>query len=514
MRQKGFVVASTMLAAALVSCVESEQSVKDVPTSEAAQSVLATCASYAPFQGSDQIVPEKELIVRDLSVVEDPCRTTWTNNGTCSTSNQGKWTFGWLMTAMSGSNNIASAQARSFVANWLVKWLTPQTVSPDPLPVAARSSAWTVLIKNWLINSGCTVPTDTGNAATDATNRTNAVLGCTNLNLQIAPFRLLAIVNRIDLDGRDYSGTTGAPGELRFVFGVINPTSGMSTNSTAILEYQYPNTFPPSWWADRFHLLSSQAFGTAFAASLQNNITNFVTEPGSFPGKPNSGSAIGQIRTNENAFDPRLSSARQWEFRQFALTCAGGATCNLSQVPVSQTPQFALNNSTTLTSYMISNQTQLSQSKHTVTPSMLAGSALSGPGLNALVWNTAPNGAGGYQLVNAANPSFSYNVRHNMAFNTCTGCHYLETANQNQQFHIAPRAAGQMSALSGFLARSLNSGTSPTDYVQVEDPNPDSFDAINGIPFMFQYNEVWRRACEVRRVMANVQLPFTTPTGH
>jgi hypothetical protein len=508
MRQKGFVVVSTMLAAALVSCVEPEkESVEGPAVSSMTQSVLATCGAFAPFQGADQIVPEKELVVRDLSVVEDPCRTEWTTG--CSPSFQGKWTFGWLMTVMSGSNNVTSPQARSFVASWLAKWLVPQTISPDPDPVAARPGAWSVLIKPWMVASGCAVPADT---VTDGTIRANALLSCSTLDLKLAPFRLLGIVNRIDLDGRDYSGTTGAPGELRFVFGVINAATGMSVNSTVILEYQYPARFPPSWWAQHFHMMSTQPFGPSFAAALQSNITNFVTEPGAWPGKPNNGSAIGQIRTNENAFDSRPSAWRQWEFRQFALGCPSG-TCNLAQVPVSQTPQLALNNSDTLTSFMTDNQTALASSTQAVTPTMLAGSALSAAGPNALVWNTSTSGDG-HVLVNSSNPTLSYNVRHNMAFNTCTGCHYMETANQNQQFHLAPRPRGLVSPMSNFLTRTLNAGTTPMDYMQVEDPNPDSFDVVNGIPFMFQYNEIWRHACEVRRVMANVPLPFTTPTGH
>jgi hypothetical protein len=505
MKLSSSLATSIVFTASLAGCVESDQ-----PSESAnAQSVLTNCTGFEPLNATDPIVPEKELLVRDLSVVEDPCRTNWATTG-CSTSTHGKWTFGWLMTAMSGSTDINSPTARSFVANWLASWLTPQTVSPDPTPVAARPSIWGVMLKSWLVASGCAVPDDT---VTDATIRKNALLNCTTLDLKAAPFRLLAIANRIDLDGRDYSGLSGAPGELRFAFGAFNRGTGAPVNAAVILEYQYPNTFPPSWWAMMFHNMSTQAFGSSFASSLQSNVTNLVVEPGAWPGKPNNGSAIGQVRTNENAFSNQPLSSRQWEFRQFALPCTSGS-CNLAQVPVSQTPPLPVNNSTDLTNFMTANQTDLASSHHVVPTSMLGGSALSLPGANALVWNTTPTIDGTFTLVNSTDKPLSYNVRHNFAFATCNGCHYQETANQNQQFHIAPRFAGSVAAVSGFLDRTLNAGAVPADYLQVADPNPDSFDLDNGIPFYLFYNEIWRRSCEVRRVLANIQAPLTTATGH
>ena len=505
MRLRADAVAAVAFATFLVGCVETEQPAESVN----AQSVLRDCTGLEPLNASDPIVPEKELLIRDLSVVEDPCRTNWATAG-CSTSTNGKWTFGWLMTVMSGATDINSSTARSFVANWLAFWLTPQTVSPDPTPVAARPSIWGVMLKPWLSASGCEVPADT---VTDPIIRKNALLNCTTLDLKAAPFRLLAIVNRIDLDGSDNGGTNGKPGELRFAFGAFNKATGAPVNATVSLEYQYPNpnVFPRSFWAGRFHQQSSQAFGSSFASNLQG-VTNLVVEPGAWPGKPNNGSVIGQIRTNENAFSNQPLSLRQWEFRQFALPCTSGF-CNLAQVPVSQTPPLSANNSTDLTNFLIANQTAISTARHVVPTSMLGGSALSLAGFNALVWNTTPTADGTYTLVDTSNKSFSYNVRHNFAFTTCNGCHYQETANQNQQFHIAPRNAGAVAAVSGFLSRTLNTGAVPTDYLQVADPNPDSFDVDTGVVFYLFYNEIWRRSCEVRRTLANLPIPFTSATG-
>jgi hypothetical protein len=327
----------------------------------------------------------------------------------------------------------------------------------------------------------------------------------------------LAIVNRVDLDGRDYSGTSGVPGELRFVFGAYNKNIAGEPpqNAAVILEYRLPNTRPPRMWAQMFHGLSGLAFGSSFNTSLQN-LTDLVVEPNAQPGRPNAGSAIGQIRTNENAFDPRPVAQKQWELRQFALPCAGG-TCLLDQVPVSQTPSKALNNSATLTSFLSANAAAAATATHVVPPGMLGGSALSELGVNLLVWNTAPDPVTGvYALADPNNPTRSYDARHGFAISTCTGCHYAETQNQNKQFHIGTRPKGMIAPMSPFLDRTLatTSGALPTDYQLVSDPNPDSYDTVNGIEYQFQYNEIWRRSCEVRRLLAGLTTPFTTPTGH
>jgi len=122
-------------------------------------------------------------------------------------------------------------------------------------------------------------------------------------------------------------------------------------------------------------------------------------------------------------------------------------------------------------------------------------------------------------LVKPSDPAFSYNVRHNFGFSTCNGCHYLETFITGQiLFHIGPRAPGASAPLSPFLSQALtpdpNHAGLPAGYLQVPDPNPDSFDILNGTPFYFFYNEIWRRSCEIKRINAGIAAPFTTPTGH
>src|SRR5262245_55546178 len=93
--------------------------------SELRQSVLADCSSIPLMSAFSSIAvdPERELVIRDLHVVEDACRTTWTAAG-CSTS-LGAWTFGQLMATMSGNSDVTSPAAQNFVKQWLQFWLQP-----------------------------------------------------------------------------------------------------------------------------------------------------------------------------------------------------------------------------------------------------------------------------------------------------------------------------------------------------------------------------------------------------
>jgi len=492
-----------------------------------AQFELTTCSSpdfypWAPTMA--QIVPEKELIIRDLSVVQDPCRSAWTGSPSTCGSTLGKWTFGKLMASLAGKTNVDDPAARQFAANWLASWLTPQALGRDVSPpVAVRANIWPRMLRNWLSTSGCSIPADT---VTDPAQRAAAVRGCTTLNLKTAPFRLLAVVNRIDMDGRSYDGTGGTPGELRFAFGgfgafdTTTPTSS-PINATVIFEYQYPAmNFPPSWWASVFHGLSTVPFGASFSSQLQG-LTDQVVETNAWPTKVN-GSALGQLRTNENAFDTRGPSARQWEFRQFALGgCPSGTGICLNQAPVSQTPSNSLNNTQELTDYLTMNKDAAVTSTHVVPSTMLGGSSLSDRGPTALVWNTILDVDTGYHKLIDSSPGHvlpSLQARHGFAFATCNGCHYQETLNQLQQFHIGPREVDQVAPLSGFLTRTLQPSTvnanQPLDYLPVNDPNLDSQDLNGGIILYFNYNEIWRRACEMRRVYSDIQNPFTTAIGH
>src|SRR5262249_22474452 len=145
------------------------------------------------------------------------------------------------------------------------------------------------------------------------------------------PFRLVSIVNRIDLGkttsgGGPYGPITGlpeTPGELRFIFDVVQPSPwGAGTEATCgkkrfttIFEYGVPGTGCSrvvSWAKQWSSLLTFPGFTAAYRAQLQSMTESVVTH-GAAPLKGNQ-NAINQIRTNEIA----LSSP--WELREFTLT--------------------------------------------------------------------------------------------------------------------------------------------------------------------------------------------------
>lgn len=143
------------------------------------------------------VVINKELMVTDLSVVES-----------IHAQAGGKWTFEYLITEMMPQAVPTGQEKSDFVLTWLNHWLTTQSVNTFNVP--SRSSMQTQIIDPWLASSGGV-----------------------NLDLSIAPFRLLSIVNRVDLAQRDSSGNVVDAGEGRFVFGILTP-AGNKTRFTVI----------------------------------------------------------------------------------------------------------------------------------------------------------------------------------------------------------------------------------------------------------------------------------------
>ncbi len=290
------------------------------------------------------VTRKKELMITDVSVVDDPVRTAGSfvpggspfgdagggssgggfggssggsSGGTplpTGSAGTGVWSFGQLMTDLAPT----PADAPTLVREVLETWLTDQTV--NNLTVAARPLMQSLLLDVW---------PKTANG---------------DLDLTQSPLTLSAIVTRLDL--RNLSSHTA--GELRFVFGVNGPAFG---NFTMILEYNLPaNTDQDVLaWANRVHALSSHPFPSeeynAALEALTRSVTGRNAGP---PGSPN-GSNLASFRTNEIA----LSGGFEWELRQFALSPTTGF---LAQQTVVLTPDINLNGSSTLASFINANQ--------------------------------------------------------------------------------------------------------------------------------------------------------------
>ncbi|QSQ14199.1 hypothetical protein [Myxococcus landrumensis] len=319
-----------------------------------------------------------ELMITDLSVVEDPLRTT----------GDGVWTFGHLMREMNGGQDPSD-----LVRDWLSTWMSDQFIGMTD--VQARPNMAGLVLQPW---ESFGLP----------------------LDFNVSPFRLLAIVNRMDLRKEGEFA-----GEGRFVFGVTDP-GGNPMPFTVILEYILPGGSPAEFqrWARDWHELGRIGVGNPGynekLEALTDRFTKSFVARGAYLG-----SAIHQVRTNENVLDPL------WELREFHLGPEG-----LTPAHVALTPNLFLNGSRILSDYVNLNMSSILSETHTVPElfedqTLLAGSALT-------PFNFA-----------WAVPVVSTEARHKFSVNTCNGCHAGET---NTFFlHVTPRAEGQPTALSPFL---------------------------------------------------------------
>ena len=267
---------------------------------------LGTCP-ITPVSSADRW--GESLMITDPAVVQNTERT----NDACLPGGNpdGVWTFKHLMSEMATGSGLST---HDFVVSWLSRWLTPYSVNGDTLP--ARRQMFNRVILPWANRSGVTA--------------TLSRLGVLNLSgpldLNIAPFRLAAIVNRVDLgatvDGPSGygGGSTTQPldaGELRFVFGVQNVETCSMLSFSVIFEYGVPITGCTGVrdWAVEWTKLNDSGFASRFSDAWLTQLegmTESVVVSGAAPSKGNQ-NALNQIRTNE------IALASPWELREFVL---------------------------------------------------------------------------------------------------------------------------------------------------------------------------------------------------
>jgi hypothetical protein len=371
--------------------------------------------SGLPVQSACSVIPEKELFVTDVSVVDDCVRTTW---GPCLVGSpppppatQGAWTFGTRMASLAGTTNAAALS--TFTLNWLHTWSTTQTINSDVVP--ARTSIQTLVINPWLTASGGTT-----------------------LDMTKAPFRLLAIVARLDLrENAGYSGGTSA-GEGRFIYNVLDG-SGNPTSFMVIFEYglDAADCVAVQNWADDWHGLGGHTFGPDYNAALQTVTDRFATI-GASPGKPN-GSAINQVRSDE------IALSFPWELREFKLatTTTTSGPLPLLLATVAQTPARHLQATTAVSTYVNANAAAINANTNVV-PLIWSGSPFRGgaaPNQQDLGWD-GPTPI----CTTITDP----NARFNFSLNTCNGCHGKE-ARTTGFTQISTRTPGHASTLAPFL---------------------------------------------------------------
>ncbi len=192
-----------------------------------------------------------------------------------------------------------------------------------------------------------------------------------------------------------------------------------------IFEYGVERTRCPDVkaWAQAWLNLSDPMLSVSTYSFQLQNLTQQVVMRNAAPGKPN-GSAINQVRTNENLLAPT------WETREFRLfsTAANPRRFTTSSAPgyLSEhvtvlTPFDLFNNTPTLTNFLSSQNGPILAGTHDVPLDFGAVTNFLGafPQMptTGFYWNapnlsTVPNG---------------FNARHKFSLKTCNGCHARET---------------------------------------------------------------------------------------
>jgi hypothetical protein len=369
------------------------------------RNVQTTSVNFVLISNGCRVSTPRELMIKDLSVVDDPVRTTWTNPGDPRT---GAWTFKRLVENMAPT----PADAPAMVEAMLRTFTTTQTI--NGFTVDPRPGMQTQILDNW--------PRSPDGS----------------LDLTQPPLQLQAIVNRFDLRNL----AEGNAGEGRFVFAFVQQFSGFTFpfQATMIFEYKLPATTAQDVqdWANAWHALGSQPFPSeAYNTALQA-ITDRFNGRGARPGAPN-GNAINAVRTNEIDFGDNGI----WQLREFNLSPTTG---RLEPATIKLTPDRGFNNSDTLASFINANAASIIAETHTVPEQFQGQPFLAGAVFNDLSSWFAPGIA-------------DNEARFHFAVNTCNGCH---SSQETGTFflQITPRSFGSEAFLSGFLT-----GTTVSDPV-------------------------------------------------
>ncbi len=381
---------------------------------------------------------DRVLMITDPAVVTDPLRT-FNPCGSVGTP-MGAWTFGHLMTEMA-NQSATGINPSTFVETWLAHWLANQPINGFNVP--DRNVAITALLKDWHEASA-------GN----------------DLDLSIAPFRLLAINPRVDL--RTTTGGTGGyggsasglfldGGEARFTFGVILPKGYprskavfnfnvpvgtlpcQVTRFSVILEYRVPKCECEDVrdWARSWIELDSFVPGTNDYNARLERLTRTFTDAGANPARSNR-SAIGQVRSNEIALQI------PWEIREFQLRMMPWSY--LLETTTADSPDDSFNNTVTFANFLFdviagTAGPPIPLQYPLGTPNPFLGANPQTPNPATTFWRAPGFNPPGTPIEDA--------TRHAASLGTCNGCHARETDTIFQ--HIESFQPVPPAVLSGFL---------------------------------------------------------------
>lgn len=310
--------------------------------------------------------PFRELVITHPNVLQS----------TRALDTSGSWHLKSTIARITGSSD--NAVNSRFILDWLRLWAETEFLNDDARHTK-RPAVESSLIDPWIADSG----------------------GDQNdLDWAQSPFRLNAVVNRLDLtrfEDDDITGNVTKLGEARLIYVAKN-----GRPFHVIFEFGIPGPTTRAnvlSWARQWRDLSESAgFGGDYLDALEGLTDQFVKGTHLAPGR-------GQVRTNEILLDG------VWQLREFHLR--GG---KLEPAFVALTPQGALNTSgnTTLIKFFEENRAAISAGKHTVPR------AVDGVPFAAAVSNTPRTS---FTWADQSANGISEHLRFQLSFNTCSGCH-------------------------------------------------------------------------------------------
>ncbi|MGB1294583.1 MAG: hypothetical protein ACPG6V_03825 [Flavobacteriales bacterium] len=446
---------------------------------------------------SFDIKKRNSLFITDKEIVENQARTY--NVVTGQGSPQGAWTFGQMMKNMAGGFEVESAptndevlKVRDFVKQWVEDFYKTYTVNGSSTYTKKTNPFQKFFLDLWLKKAKNDLsyqvpgqwPYDFG-LVFDEFNTPEKL----NDLLSNAPFKLTAIVNRLDLRGNaGYGGSIENSGETRFVFTLIetidigdnlvsnvgnppfhdNVSEGSGANSQAgsridwqgmNVIFEYGNVLQTGcdikehaegWRALSDYDLDLPSDWDNYCTDLQV-LTDHVTTRNANPNKPN-GSAINQVRTNERLFETNLGSNWEgidWELREFQIDEATGL---LRSSPVKNMPlpvyNYSRNNtngyyaggnsSEGLVNWMYGVTTpgwpywSVYQGNHNIPDHLLAASSIMEDDHQSYYgigfWHGSfPDNIYDDENWHGEASEVNKTVRQQLSLNTCMGCHGAET---------------------------------------------------------------------------------------
>lgn len=316
--------------------------------------------------------------LKELEIVDD----TVMNDGAAKNASDGALGFRHIIETVAGRPEGASPLTLAWLADW-----APPSFTCDWLRRRTENAC----------DATC------GNCA----GRT--------LDLAVAPFRLIAVSNRVDLVDEG-----SGPGEGRLVFAATQGSADDDASAplplTVIFEFRLEGD--ASSWASRWHQLAAHSeMDAGYIADLAQIVGDFATT-----------TTLGQARVNDEW------SNSKGLLREFHLESAG-AQPRLIASGLNRTPSHVLDGAPALTAFLNENRAAILDDSYELPTALLADRVELG-----LPWSLP--GADP-----TAGPAF--------ARGTCDGCHGSLQPTLAGGFHVSPFGRGS-TKLSRFLLDPAN----------------------------------------------------------